>query len=187
MRAATLANLRNDFEEARKEALTRWTEELDAAGVRASHTAAESIGRSSEWFQQEARARLQVLTEQAMGAAGAGMEEKAADTGRHFEAALEIQSAGHLSKIYERIEGVAGEVTGRARTEIERASEAAASSFGQVLRNISEQHGEQFLSDSRGALEQRQQDLKQFASELFTQPGDGRGHFHRSLSHTDGV
>jgi hypothetical protein len=184
--SATLGSLRNDFEEARKEALTRWNEELDAAGVRASHTAAESIGRSSEWFQQEARARLQVLTEQALGAAGAAMEEKAADTGRNFEAAVEIQSAGHLSKIYERIEGVAGEVAGRTRTEIERASEEAASSFGQVLRNISEQHGEQFLSDSRGALEQRQQDLKQFASELLLNLETGAGtsidRFHAQMA-----
>lgn len=184
--AAALGKLRSEFEEARKEALPRWAEELDAAGVRASHTAAESIGRSSEWFQQEARARLQVLTEQALGAAGAVMEEKAADRERHFEAALEIQSVGHLSKVYERIESVAGEVAGRARTEIERASESAASTFGQVLRNISEQHGEQFLTDSRGALEQRQQDLKRFASELLLNLETGAGaaidRFHAQMA-----
>ena len=184
--ATTLASLRNDFEEARKEALIRWSEELDAAGVRASHTAAESIGRSSEWFQQEARARLQVLTEQALTAAEAGVEEKTAEGAQHFEAALEIQSAGHLAKVYERIEGVAGEITGRARTEIERASEAAASSFGQVLRNISEQQGAQFLSDSRAALEQRQQDLKQFASELLLNLETGAGasidRFHTQMA-----
>src|SRR5579862_3276130 len=172
---ATLTSLRNDFESARKEALTRWGEELDAAGVRASHTAAESIGRSSEWFQQEARARLQVLTEQAVAEAGAGMEQKTTDAGRHFDAALEIQSAGQLAKVYERIEGVAGEIAGRTRTEIERASEAAASSFGQVLRNISEQQSQQFLNDNRSALEQRQQDLKQFASELLLNLETGAG------------
>ncbi len=183
---ATLTSLRNDFEEARKEALTRWSEELDAAGVRASHTAAESIGRSSEWFQQEARARLQVLTEQALAEAGTGMEEKTKDAGRHFDAALEIQSAGQLAKVYERIEGAAGEIAGRTRTEIERASEAAASSFGQVLRNISEQQGQQFLSDNRNALEQRQQDLKQFASELLLNLETGAGtsidRFHAQMA-----
>ena len=184
--AATLASLHNDFEEARKEALSRWSEELDAAGVRASHTTAESIGRSSEWFQQEARARLQVLTEQALATAGAGVEEKTADAGRHFEAALEIQSVGQLAKVYERIEGVAGEAAGRARTEIERASEAAASSFGQVLRDISEQHGAQFLNDSRAAIEQRQQDLRQFASELLLNLETGAGasldRFHTQMA-----
>lgn len=184
--ATTLASLRNDFEEARKEALIRWGEELDAAGVRASHTAAESIGRSSEWFQQEARARLQVLTEQALATAAAGVEEKTAEGAQHFDAALEIQSAGHLAKVYERIEGVAGEITGRTRTEIERASEAAASSFGQVLRSISEEQGAQFLSDSRAALEQRQQDLKQFASELLLNLETGAGasidRFHAQMA-----
>ncbi|HEY6443212.1 MAG TPA: hypothetical protein VIY66_07730 [Candidatus Acidoferrales bacterium] len=183
---ATLASLRNDFEEARKGALTRWSEELDAAGVRASHTAAESIGRSSEWFQQEARARLQVLTEQALVQAGADMGEKTADAGRHFDAALEIQSAGQLAKVYERIEGVAAEISGRTRTEIERASEAAASSFGQVLRNISEQQGQQFLSDNRSAIEERQQDLKQFASELLlnleTGAGTSMDRFHAQMA-----
>ncbi|HXU21699.1 MAG TPA: hypothetical protein VN788_14030 [Verrucomicrobiae bacterium] len=184
--AATLASLRNDFEEARKEALIRWSEELEAAGVRASHTAAESIGRSSEWFQQEARARLQVLTEQALAEAGASLEEKTATTGRHFDAALEIQSAGQLAKVYERIESVAAEIAGRTRTEIERASEAAASSFGQVLRSISEQQGQQFLSENRSAIEQRQQDLKQFASELLLNLETGAGtsidRFHAQMA-----
>lgn len=183
---ATLTSLRHDFEEARKEALSRWSEELDAAGVRASHTAAESIGRSSEWFQQEARARLQVLTEQALAEAGAGLEEKTTDAGRHFDAALEIQSAGQLAKVYERIEGVAAEISGRTSTEIERASEAAASSFGQVLRNISEQQGQQFLSDNRSVVEQRQQDLKQFASELLLNLETGAGasidRFHTQMA-----
>ncbi len=183
---ATLTSVRNDFEEARKGALTRWSEELDSAGVRASHTAAESIGRSSEWFQQEARARLQVLTEQALVQAGADMGEKTAEAGRHFDAALEIQSAGQLAKVYERIEGVAAEISGRTRTEIERASEAAASSFGQVLRNISEQQGQQFLSDNRSAVEQRQQDLKQFASELLlnleTGAGTSMDRFHAQMA-----
>jgi hypothetical protein len=127
-----------------------------------------------------------VLTEQALAEAGAGMAEKTSDAGRAFEAALEIQSAGQLAKAYERIEGVAGEATGRARTEIERASEAAASSFGQVLRNMSEQQGEQFLNDSRGALEQRQQDLKQFASELLLNLETGAGtsidRFHAQMA-----
>ena len=44
--AALTAHLRDDFESARKEALAKWNEELDAGGVRASHAAAELIGRS---------------------------------------------------------------------------------------------------------------------------------------------
>jgi hypothetical protein len=184
--ADTLGRLRGEFESARQEALARWNEELDAAGIRASHTAAESIGRSSEWFQQEARARLQVLTEQALATAAAGVEEKTAEAGRQFEVLLETQSARQLLQVHERIEVMAGEVAGRTSTEFERASEAAAASFGQVLHNISEQEVAQFLSDSRGVLEQRQQEVKQFASELLvnleTSAGSAIDRFHTQMA-----
>ncbi len=78
---------RNDFEFARKEAASKWNEELDASGVRAAHSAAESIGRSSEWFQQEARARLQVLVEQTITSAAAAFDEKTGEATKTFGAA----------------------------------------------------------------------------------------------------
>jgi hypothetical protein len=160
--AATVSNLRNDFEEARKEALAKWSEELDAAGVRASHGAAESIGRSSEWFQQEARARLQVLVEQTLANAAGGFEEKAADAARHFESRLEEQSSGRIAQVHQQLDGIAGDLAGRTCSEIDAAAEAAAASFGQVLRGISEQEVLHFTDSSRIALAERQQDFDRF-------------------------
>lgn len=164
--SATLANLHNDFEGARKEALTKWSEELDASGVRASHAAAESIGKSSEWFQQEARARLQVLVEQALVTAGSGFEEKTSEAGRQFTTRLEEQSNGRLAQIHQQLDGMAGEIAGRTRTQLDEAAEAAAASFGQVLRGISSHEAGQFESHSRNALEERQQDLQRFTEQL---------------------
>ncbi|HKV05133.1 MAG TPA: hypothetical protein VJO53_08520 [Candidatus Acidoferrales bacterium] len=164
--AATLANLRGDFEAARKEALTKWNEELDASGVRAAHAAAESIGRSSEWFQQEARARLQVLVEQTLATAGNTFDEKAALSTGKFEARLEEQATGRLAQIHQQLDGVAGEVLGRTRTQLDVAAEAAAASFGQVLRTISEQETGQFSSQSRAAREEREQELQRFTEQL---------------------
>jgi hypothetical protein len=163
---ATLTDLRNDFESARKEALAKWNEELDAAGVRASHAAAESIGRSSEWFQQEARARLQVLVEQALAGAGSGFEEKTAQAARKFESQLAEQSSARLGDIQQQLDGVAGEVAGRTRTQLDQAAEAAAASFGQVLRRISEEEEQQFTSTSRSALAERTQELERSAQQL---------------------
>jgi len=164
--AGTLVGLRNDFESARKEALTKWNEELDASGVRASHAAAESIGRSSEWFQQEARARLQVLVEQTMATAGNSFDEKASLAATKFEARLEEQSTGRLAQIEQRLDGLAVEVAGRTRTRLDEAAEAAAASFGQVLRSISEQEVQGFAISSRGALEERQRELEGFAEQI---------------------
>ena len=164
--AATLANLRNDFEVARTEALTKWNEELDAAGVRASHAAAESIGRSSEWFQQEARARLQVLIEQTLASAGSSFEEKTAEAARQFEGQLHEQSAGHLAQIHQQIEGVAAEIAGRTRGQLDEAAEAAAASFGQVLGRISEQEAQQFANASHNTMEERGRDFEQLSRQL---------------------
>ncbi len=164
--SATLASLRNDFEAARKEALAKWGEELDASGVRASHAAGESISKSSEWFQQEARARLQVLVEQALVTVGSGFGEKTSEAARQFEAQLEEQSAGRLAQIHQQLDGIAGEVAGRTGTQLDAAAESAAASFGQVLRSISDDEVGEFTNRSRSAIEERRQELQSFADQL---------------------
>jgi hypothetical protein len=163
--ASTLAELRSDFESARREALSKWTEELDAGGVRASHAAAESIGRSSEWFQQEARARMQVLVEQTLAAATNTFDEKTAEAARQFETKLGEQSAGRIAEIHRELDGVTNELSGRARTEMAAAAEAAAASFGQVLRGISEEEAAQFTTNSRAILAERRQEFEHFTAD----------------------
>jgi hypothetical protein len=162
--ASTLSDLRNDFETARREALAKWTEELDAGGVRASHAAAESIGRSSEWFQQEARARMQVLAEQTLATATTTFDQKTAEAAAEFEAKLDEQSTGRIAQIQQQLEGLTNELSGRARTDIGAAAEAAASSFGQVLRGISEQQAGEFTNSSRAILAERQQEFENFTA-----------------------
>ena len=163
---ATVANLRNDFEAARREALAKWNEELDSAGVRASHSAAESIGKSSEWFQNEARARLQVLVEQALVTVGSGFEEKTAEAGRQFEARLEQQSNARLVGIQQQLDGMAEGISSRTHSQLDAAAEAAAASFGQILRSISDDELGQFTSRSHEALEGRKQELQGFSDQL---------------------
>jgi hypothetical protein len=165
--SATIANLRNDFEGARKEALSKWSEELDAAGVRASHSAVESIGKSSEWFQQEARARLQVMVEQALATVGSGFEGKTAEAGRQFEAQLAEQSSNRLAEIQQQLDGVAAGISARTHTQLDAAAEAAAASFGQILRSISDEELGQFASRSQGALEDRKHEMQGFTDQLF--------------------
>jgi hypothetical protein len=164
--AATTASLHADFETARRDALAKWSEELDASGVRAAHSAAESLGRTSEWFQQEARARLQVLVEQALVTAGVGLGEKTAAATQSFETQLAAQAAAHLTNIREQVEGVASEVTGRARTELDRAAEAAAASFGQVLHSESDRQTIEFRGTTSGIQRERAEQFDHTTQEL---------------------
>ena len=167
--ATTLASVHQDFEAARSEALAKWTAELDASGVRASHAAAESIGHTSEWLQQEAQSRLQAQVEQSLVTAGAGLEEKAAEAAHKFETQLAEQSDAHLAQIRSQVENAAGEVTGRARTELDRAAEATAASFGQVLHELSDRESTQFAADSSAKRRERTEEFDRSTQELLHQ------------------
>lgn len=163
---STVADLRSDFEGARREALAKWSEELDASGVRVSHAAAESIGRASEWFQQETRARLQVQVEQTLAASATALEEKQAQLAGRFESQLEEKSAAKTQQIEHQLDEFAGELTGRSRTQIEEAAQTAAASFGQVIQDVSGQQMDGFAQHSRAALEERITELESSAQRL---------------------
>jgi hypothetical protein len=167
--AATLSGVHEDFETARKEALAKWAAEIDASGVRAAHAAGESIGHTSEWLQQEARARLQAHVEQSLVTAAAGLEGKSAEAAQKFEAQLAAQTEAHLAQIRSQVENVAGEVTGRARTELDRAAEAAAASFGQVLHELSDRESTQFAADSSATRRERTEEFDRSTRELLHQ------------------
>jgi hypothetical protein len=167
--AATLASLHTEFEAARKDALAKWSEELDASGVRASHAAAESIGHTSEWLQQEARARLQALVEQSFVTAEAGFGQRSAEAAQKFEAQLAAQSAAHLGQIRAQVEGIAGEVTARTRTDLDRAAEAAAASFGQLLHEVSERETTQFAATTATTRRERSEEFDHATQELLHQ------------------
>src|SRR6202050_2140519 len=167
--AATLLEVRNDFESARKDALNKWNEELDASGTRAAHSASESIGRSSEWFQQEARARLQVLVEQTVTTAAAGFDEKTAEAAKRYGAPLADESTSHLALVHQRIESLAVDAAGRARSEFDKATEAAASSFGHVLRGIAGREAEQFMQTTGDTVRGRAEDLDRSAQQVLSQ------------------
>ena len=164
--AALTAHLRDDFESARKEALAKWNEELDAGGVRASHAAAEAIGRSSEWFQQEARARLQVLVEQTMGSAAGSLEEQTAEARQKFGVHLTEVTAARLAGIQQNIDVLAVELAGKARSRLDEAAEAAAASFGEVLHGISAREAAAFDAASVATIEERRGELTRFAQQL---------------------
>ncbi|MFZ0883154.1 MAG: hypothetical protein WAN14_07130 [Candidatus Acidiferrales bacterium] len=167
--AATLSSVHEDFEAARKEALTKWAAELDASGVRAAHAAGESIEHTSEWLQEEARARLQAQVEQSLVTASAGLTDKAAEAAQKFEAQLAAQAEAQLTQIRSQVDNVAGEVTGRARTELDRAAEAAAASFGQVLHEMSERETTQFAADSSATRRERTEEFDRSTQELLHQ------------------
>ncbi len=162
----TLAELQRDFESARKQALAKWNEELDASGVRVSHSATEALGQASEWFQQEARSRLQVLVEQALASANTGLDEKVADASQKFEVRLGEQVNDRVAQVSQHVEGLGNEVAERTKTRLEAAAETAARSFGEIVRGISDQEMDFLGQRSRAAVQDRAQEFERTSTEL---------------------
>lgn len=184
--AVALEGLRGEFATARAEAVAKWNDELEVAGVRAAQTAAETIGRSSEWFQQEARSRMQVLVEQAEANAAATFDEKASEASKIFDAHLEQRSSGRIAEIQQRFDGIAGEIAGRTRSQLDAAAEAAAASFGQVIREVSGREIQQFTDASRSAIADRTRELESLTGEhlqkLYAEAGASMEQFHGRIA-----
>jgi hypothetical protein len=163
---AAAARLREFLEAVKSEMLAKWNEELEASGARAAQAAGESIGRSSEWFQQEALARLQVLVEQNLTTAAYALQEETSKAQAQFTAQLDGQSIFHLAQAHQRLDGVANDLTTRSRTQIEEAAEAAASSFGQVVDDMSAQRAQQFNETTQNSLRETNQHFEWFTQQL---------------------
>ncbi len=162
----TAAAVRRDFEAARTEVLAKWNEEIEGMSTRAAHNAGESLSRTSEWLQQETRQRLQVLSEQTLTTALARIEEETTKAAGLFATHLEGQSIFHLAQVHQQLDGVADDLTGRARTQLAEAAEAAAASFGQVLHTISAERVEQFSQASHASLDAKRRELDNYTHQV---------------------
>ncbi|MGA8230308.1 MAG: hypothetical protein WB795_02410, partial [Candidatus Acidiferrales bacterium] len=87
-REATLADLREKFEAIRAEALGRWVEELDTSGVRATHSTAEAMGKSSDWYVQQAQGRMHSLVEESVTGAEGRLQKQAEEAAQKAAAML---------------------------------------------------------------------------------------------------
>jgi hypothetical protein len=164
--AASISNLRHDFENAGKEVLSKWAEELNASGARASQSSSEAIGHASEWFQGEARARLQVIVEQSLGAAATNLDELASQSAAKHAEDLSHASTAQLANAQVHIDNAVSDAVSRSHSRFDDAAQAAASSFGQVLRGISEQEIQGFTAVARNSIQDRTQELEQSAQQV---------------------
>jgi hypothetical protein len=163
---AAVGQVQTEFECARQGALKKWNEELDAAGVRASHAAADAIGKASDGFEHEARTRLQTLLEQTVTAAATGLETNTTEAKQKFADELHSESSARLDHIRADMDRAASDLTVQARTEIEKAAEISAAAFGQVLRGISDQETDCFAARTQEVTQGRAQELEHCADQV---------------------
>jgi hypothetical protein len=164
--AAAISNARADAEKAAEEVLGKWREELNAAGNRATQSAHESIGKASEWFQEETRARLQVIAEQAVGTASTNLDELVSHSAQKHGEDLAQRAAAHLTGVQNLVDQATADAVSRSHSKFDEAAQAAAASFGTVLREISGREAEQFTFAARNSIQDRQRELESSAQQV---------------------
>lgn len=164
--SAAVANLRNDLEASGKEVLAKWTEELNANGTRASQASSETIGHASEWFQEEARARLQVIVEQSLSTAGTNLDELAFQSAAKHADDLNRASTDHLASAQLQIDNAVSDAVARGHSRFDDAAQAAAASFGQILRGISDQEACNFTVAAQNSVQERTRELEFSAQQV---------------------
>jgi PAS domain-containing protein len=164
--AGIVAQLHNDFEMVRRDALVKWNEEIEANSVRAAHDVAEEMVKTAEWHQRKAQSDLQAVAVAALENSGRSLEKKTAEAAQKFAGELAEQRAQQAEQSREQLATVAGEVVIESQGRFQQVAEAAAKSFGQVLENVAGQARERFAATSRVALDERAAQLQAAAEKV---------------------
>jgi hypothetical protein len=183
---AAVGAAQNDFETARQTAAAKWNEEVEASASLAARTAADAAQKASEGLEEQSRARLQSAADEMLRDSSRAFAERAADAKQNFSSELETVSADRMTHIRQESLDFASNLSIRSRAELERAAEAAAAAFGQVLRDVSDQEIETFRASSAGiALEQKdvlETSARGLLRKFETSAESSLARFHQQLS-----
>ncbi len=185
-REATLADLREKFEAIRADALGRWVEELDTSGVRATHSTAEAMGKSSDWYVQQTQGRMHSLVEESVTGAEERLQKRAEEAAQKAAVVLEQRRAEHAVELRAQIDEAASAAVERSRTEIEQAAHTVAASFGQVLSSVSDEALEKFHESAQKAGEEvgahLEESKQQFHAHVDAQANETLDRFREHLA-----
>lgn len=181
-----LAAARTDFEAARQAAATQWSEEIEANKAFASRSAVEAAQASVRAVEDRSRARTQAAADEVIAATSQRLEEEAAVVRQNFANDIDAASAHRVEQIRDQLNGLASDLTGNARTEIERAAETAAAAFGRLLQGVSDGQIDSFTSGAVAIVDTQRDVLETSARRLLrnfeTNAESSLGRFHQQMA-----
>ncbi|MFZ0877923.1 MAG: hypothetical protein WA002_00385 [Candidatus Acidiferrales bacterium] len=148
---ATVADLRNDFEAARTDAISRWNEELSSSGARATHAAIENLVKSAEWHQKQAQDYIEKLTQESLAKAEGFFEDRTREASERLTEELAQRKTAFVENVRVDLDSTASAVVSRAGSQFERAAATAASGFEEQIGASSSKTLRMF-SESNDAL-----------------------------------
>jgi hypothetical protein len=178
--------VRSDFEAARETAAAKWNEEVAANAELASSVSSAAAEKASQAVEERSRGRLQNAADEVLAASSQAFETTAAEAKQEFAGELESVSVARFGLFQTQLDGLAAGLTSRSCTDIERAAEAAAAAFGEVLRGVSGREIESFRSSAATIVETHTDTLEVSARKLLrnfeTNAESSLGRFHQQMA-----
>ena len=161
-----LSNVRNEFEAARAEALAKWSDELNASGVRTSHASIEELVKAAEWHQEQAKAHVENLTHESLRQAEGVFEERTRAASERLAEELERRKMEFAEGAQAHLEMAAAAVGERAATSLANASDAASKTFEERVNAITTGLFREFEEASSKSLSEKEAQVERISEKV---------------------
>jgi hypothetical protein len=182
-----LAQIETEFGESAREAISRWTNELESKATETSQSTFEALYKSAEWYEKKVQNQMQTTLQKGVDQAAAQLREKAADLSGLFAKELDHCSRSYVEHAQRQIRESAKDAAERASQQIVDGCDGAAALFQDRAETIAQKQLEAYTSKTMAAFEQNAASMEANGMEIRSKlESDARGfavEFQRALSH----
>jgi len=164
--STTVTELRGEFENARTEALSRWNQELESAGARATHAAIEDLVKNAEWHQKQAQEYIDTLTQESLTKTNGIFETRTQEVLEQLGNRLAERNAAYVEEAKRQLEGTSAELVGRTNSELSGAATGAATAFAEQVAQISDAAARKFTEANEAWMAERAKEIGRAADSI---------------------
>jgi hypothetical protein len=181
-----LAQIETEFAESAREAIARWTSELEAKATETSQGTFEALYKSADWYEKKVQNQMQTTLQKGVDQAAVQLREKAAELSGMFAQELDHCSRSYVEHAQGQIRESATDAAERGSQQITEAGNAAAATFTERAEMLGNEQLEIYASKTRTAFEQNAAHLEAHNTQIRSKlESDARGfanEFQRALS-----
>lgn len=181
-----LAQIETEFGESAREAISRWTNELEAKATETSQGTFEALYKSADWYEKKVQNQMQTTLQKGVDQAAAQLREKAADLSGLFAKELDHCSRSYVEHAQRQIRESVKDAAERASQQVADGGDAAAALFQDRAESIGQKQLEAYTSKTKTALEQTSASMEangmQIRSKLESDARSFAVEFQRALS-----
>lgn len=181
-----LGQIETEFTESARDAITRWTSELEAKATETTQGTFEALYKSADWYEKKVQNQMQTAVQKGVDQAAAHLRDKAAELSAMFAQELDHCSRSYVEHAQSQIREGATDAAERGSQQITDAGDAAAAQFTERAAQLGREQFDLLASKTKTAFEQNVAYMEAHTTQIRSKlEGDARGfanEFQRALS-----